>query len=170
MHHRRCDPNKIATDEYYTPTKVWDDIKQYISSDKVIFEAFYGEGHTFNYFKDNGYNVIGKKGLDFFSDEGMSMLKKCDCVISNPPYSKKYKILKTLVENDVPFILTMPLSAINTLAFLNAFDNKMDDVSIIMPRGRIKYIYKGSIANSPSFESCYVSYKMLKEKLIFLCV
>lgn len=170
MHHRRSDPNKTATDEYYTPTKVWDDIKQHISSDKVIFEPFFGQGHTFNYFKENGYNIIGKKDLDFFSVDGTSMLKKCDCVISNPPYSKKYKIIKKLVENDVPFILTMPLSAINTIVFLNAFNNNMDNVSIIIPKGRMKYIHNGSIANSPSFESCYVCYKMIKQKLIFLCV
>lgn len=170
MHHKKNTPSKKVTDEYYTPAKVWDDIKPYFPKKHiVIYEPFYGQGHTYNYFKRNKYNIIGKKGLDFFTIEGKYLLSKCDCVISNPPFSTKYDIIKLLVSYKKPFILTLPLSCINTIIFLKSFNNDMSEVSLIIPKGRMKYIYDGTTANSPSFESCYVCYKMPQiPKLIFL--
>ena len=155
-------------DEYYTQNSCWDKITPYINKSQVIFEGFYGGGHTYNYFTKNGYKVIGQKGLDFFSDEADKLLKQSDCVITNPPFSLKYKIMDKLVEHNKPFILVLPLACINTISFRNCFNNKMNDVSVIIPRGRLKFIQNKEIKKSPSFESCYVCYKMLNKKLIFL--
>ena len=155
-------------DEYYTPASAWDKLTSYIDKSKVIFEGFYGGGHTYEYFTNNGYKVIGKKGLDFFSDEADVLLNKCDCVITNPPFSLKYKIMKKIVQHNKPFILILPLACVNTISFRNCFNNEMKDVSIIIPRGRMRFIQNKEIKKSPSFESCYVCYKMIDEKLIFL--
>ena len=67
-----------------------------------------------------------------------------------------------------PFILLFPLGSINTTAFLSAFGNEIENVSIIIPNGRIKYIVNGSVQKSPSFESCYLCYRMRIDKLVFL--
>ena len=155
-------------DEYYTQTCVWDKISSYIDKSKIIFEGFYGVGHTYNYFKDHGYKVIGEKDLDFFSEKANKYLKKCDCVISNPPFSLKYKSMEKLYKYKKPFILILPLACINTLSFRKCFNNNMDDISIIIPKGRLKFIQNKEIKKSPSFESCYVCYKMIDKKLIFL--
>ena len=155
-------------DEYYTQTGAWDKLIPYIDKSKVIFEGFYGGGHTYEYFTKNGYKVIGKKGLDFFSDEADKLLEKCDNVITNPPFSLKYKIITKLVKHNKPFILILPLACINTISFRKCFNNKMEDVSIIIPRGRMRFIQNKEIKKSPSFESCYVCYKTMGKKLIFL--
>ena len=155
-------------DEYYTQSCTWDKLIPYIDKSKIIFEGFYGSGHTYNYFTKNGYTVLGKKGLDFFSDDADALLKKCDCVISNPPFSLKYKIMTKLVKHHKPFILILPLACINTISFRNCFNNQMKDISIIIPRGRMKFIQNKVIKKSPSFESCYVCYKIMDNKLIFL--
>ena len=156
-------------DECYTPDVVWDNISCYLpSQDSIVYEPFYGQGHTFRYLQNKYSTVLGKEDLDFFSNESSELLNRCDYVISNPPFSLKFKIVKRLVEYNKPFILLFPLGSINTSAFLSAFDNEIENVSIIIPNGRIKYIVNGSVQNSPSFESCYLCYKMRIDKLIFL--
>ena len=159
---------KRNNNEYYTQPRIWDKISNFLDKDKVIFEAFYGDGHTYKYLSDNGYKVVGKKGMDFFSRKGIEYLQQCDCVVSNPPFSKKYQIIKTVVEHRKPFILILPLSCVNTLSFRNCFQNKMNDVSILIPHGRMKFIKDGTVKKSPSFETCFICYKIMDEKLVFL--
>ena len=84
MHQSRA-KMKRNNDEYYTQPQIWDKIIHLLDKDKVIFEAFYGDGHTYKYFDTNGYKIIGEKDLDFFSDKGIEYLQRCDYVVSNPP-------------------------------------------------------------------------------------
>lgn len=156
-------------DECYTPDKVWDDISYYLPHNGIVFEPFYGEGHTFRYLQKLYSKVLGKRDLDFFSEESDRYLKQCDIVISNPPFSIKFKILQKLIEFNKPFILLFPLGSINTTKFVNIIKNKTKDTSIIVPNGRIKFIIDGSLAKSPSFETIYLLYKIETEQnLIFL--
>ena len=157
-------------DECYTPDVVWDNISDYLPhKNSIVYEPFYGQGHTFRYLQNKYSTVLGKEDLDFFSDEGQTLLKQCDLVISNPPFSIKFKILQQLIKFKKPFILLFPLGSINTTKFINLFKNKTKEISIIIPNGRIKYIVNGSIAKSPSFETCYLLYKIkTKQNLIFL--
>ena len=44
-----------SSDEYYTPAESWEMTKQYLPNEPVvIYEPFYGKGHTYKYFKDEG--------------------------------------------------------------------------------------------------------------------
>ena len=40
------DYNPSKFDDFMTPYHVWDDIKNYIPKDKVIWEPFYGDGQS----------------------------------------------------------------------------------------------------------------------------
>ena len=158
-------------DECYTPDCFWNNIWKYMPTGGKVFEPFYGAGHTFRWLENSKLfeQVLGQQGLDFFSPQGQQYLKQCDYVISNPPFSIKFKILKQLVNNDIPFILLFPMGSINTQKFVKIFDKKINDISIIIPNGRIKYIVDGSLAKSPSFESVYLCYKIkIKSNLVFL--
>lgn len=160
---------KKTNDEWYTNPSSWDIIMKYIDKNKIIFEPFFGEGHTFNYFKDKGYKIVGHKSVDFFDNKCIQYLKLSDIVITNPPFSCKYKIIKRLVKYNKPFILVLPLHSINTLSFRDAFDDKMSDVSVMIPKGRLQYIQNGKLKKTPSFESCFVCWKIDTPKhLIFL--
>ena len=87
---------------------VWEVIKDYISKDKVIWEAFYGNGDSGKHLEDLGFTVI-HENVDFLnSDLG-------DIIVSNPPFSKTKEIFSRLEEIDKPFILIMPAYKIHTL-------------------------------------------------------
>ena len=100
-------------DDYMTPKYAWENIKHLIPADKIIWEAFYGDGKSGQYLTEIGFNVIHEKTIDFFNEEPDNW----DIIISNPPFSKSKEVMKRLKELDKPFIVIMPLTKINTSYF-----------------------------------------------------
>ena len=122
----------IKHDDYMTPKHAWEAIAQFIPKDKVIWEAFYGDGESGKHLKELDYNVIHEP-IDFFENN------KGDVVVSNPPFSKSKEILTRLVQLNKPFILILPTSKINTQYIRNLFKNQNDKLQIIIPRKRIHF-------------------------------
>lgn len=120
-------------DDYMTPKYAWENIKNYIPKNKVIWEAFYGDGSSGTYLKDMGYNVI-HEDIDFFEHD------KGEIAISNPPFTKIPEVLQRLKELNKPFILIMPSSKINTQYFRRLWENTDDPIQIIIPRKRIQFL------------------------------
>jgi hypothetical protein len=156
----------IKHDDYMTPKHAWEDIKQYIPKDKVIWEAFYGNGNSGKYLTELGFNVIHEE-VDFY-DNNLG-----DIIVSNPPFSDCKKIMKRLAELDKPFIIIMPQSKINTSYFRENFMNK--GLQIIIPRKRIHFIklINGEVPNKQknacNFDCFYYCYKInLPQDIIWL--
>lgn len=154
----------IQHDDYMTPKHAWEDIKQYIPN-KVIWEAFYGNGASGNYLRELGFNVIHQE-VDFFEND------LGEIIVSNPPFSQIKEIMKRLLVIDKPFILILPSSKINTYYF-RAWKDK--GIQIIIPRKRIhfdKYIDGTQVKNQKSacnFDCFYYCYKMnLQRDIIWL--
>jgi len=149
----------INHDDYMTPDSAWDNIKEYIPKDKVIWEAFYGNGNSGNHLKEMGFKVIHEP-IDFFEND------KGEIVVSNPPFSKVPNIVKRLVELDKPFILIMPSSKINTQYFRKLFCNTANPIQIIIPRSRIHFEKKingetpENWKNSCNFDCFYYCWKI----------
>ena len=150
----------IKHDDYMTPKYAWENISHLIPKDKVIWEAFYGNGKSGDYLKELGFNVI--HGLYDFFDNDLG-----DIIISNPPFSKSKEIIKRLKELDKPFIIILPISKINTSYVRENYKNNR--LQIIIPRKRIhfeKHI-DGKIPNnwknSCNFDCFYYCYKMYFE-------
>jgi hypothetical protein len=122
----------LKHDDYMTPKTAWAWIEEFIPKDKLIWEAFYGDGKSGNYLKELGYNVFHEQ-IDFFEND------KGDMVVSNPPFSKIPDVLKRLKELNKPFILIMPSSKINTQYFRKLFSNTDDPIQIIIPLKRIHF-------------------------------
>ena len=119
-------------DDYMTPFSAWDNIKHLIPKDKIIWEAFYGDGVSGDILTKLGFDVIHEE-IDFFENN-------CgDIVVSNPPFSRVPDILNRLVEIDKPFILIMPSSKINTQYFRKLFSQNKDKIQIIIPLKRIHF-------------------------------
>ena len=55
------------TDEYMTPPSAWEAIQKYIPKNKVIWEAFYGDGKSGDTLRTLGFKVIHDK-VDFFEN------------------------------------------------------------------------------------------------------
>ena len=76
-------------DDYMTPKYAWENIQQFIPKNKIIWEAFYGDGTSGEYLKELGFDVI-HDSIDFFEND------LGEIVISNPPFSKCKDIIPRL--------------------------------------------------------------------------
>ena len=155
----------IKHDDYMTPKYAWDNIKQYIPQDKVIWESFYGDGESGTHLQQLGFNVIHEP-VDFFDND------LGDIIVSNPPFSKSKEIMKRLLVLDKPFIIIFPCSKLCTRYF-REWKNK--NIQIIIPKSRIHFEKKidGEIPNdwrnACYFDSFYYCYKMnLTNDIIWL--
>jgi hypothetical protein len=150
----------LKHDDYMTPKYAWENIQQYIPKDKVIWEAFMGDGKSGEYLKELGFDVIHNDSDFFENNEG-------DIIVSNPPFSNKNKTMNRLKELDKPFIILLPQPAINTTAIRELFKN---DLQIIIPRKRIQFVKNGNeLNNKCNFDCFYYCYKInLKRDIIWL--
>jgi len=122
----------LKHDDYMTPKYAWENIQEYIPKNKVIWEAFYGDGASGKYLKELGYKVIHEP-IDFFESN------KGDIIVSNPPFSKSKEVLTRLKELGKPFVVIFPSSKINTQYVRNLFKDTPDKLQIIIPRKRIHF-------------------------------
>jgi hypothetical protein len=151
-----------------TPFSAWEDIKQYIPTDKVIWEAFYGNGESGTHLQNLGFNVIHEE-IDFFEND------LGEIVVSNPPFTKIPKILARLKELNKPFIMIMPSSKINTQYFRKLFCDTEEPIQLIIPKKRIHFekLVDGKKPegwkNACNFDCFYYCWKMgLNKDIIWL--
>lgn len=157
--------NKAFTkhDDYMTPFSAWDDIKEYIPKDKIIWEAFYGNGMSGTHLQKLGCNVI-HENIDFFENN------MGDIVVSNPPFTKIPEILLRLKQLNKPFILIMPVTKMNTQYFRKLFSKETEQIQIIVPKKRIqfeKYLNGEKVKeqkNKCNFDCFYFCWKMKLER------
>ena len=120
-------------DDYMTPKSAWENIKQYIPNDKIIWESFYGNGDSGKFLTELGFNTI-HEDIDFFKENRGGL------VCSNPPFTLCKEVLTRLVELDKPFILIMPCSKLITQYFRKLFSKSESPIQIIVPRKRIHFV------------------------------
>ena len=149
----------LKHDDYMTPQYAWENIQHLIPKDKLIWEAFYGDGKSGTYLQDLGFNVIHEP-VDFFENN------LGDVVVSNPPFSKSKEVLTRLKQLEKPFILILPSSKINTQYVRENYKG----LQIIIPRKRIQFIKNGNeLQNKCNFDCFYYCYKMdLPKDIIWL--
>jgi hypothetical protein len=153
-------------DDYMTPKCAWENIKDYIPKDKLIWEAFYGNGDSGKYLTELGFTNI-HKDLDFFeNDIG-------EIVVSNPPFTLCEEVLARLKELNKPFILLMPSSKIFTQYFRELFNDEI--IQIIIPRRRIQFVktengvIPENYKSKCNFDCYYYCWKIgLPKDIIFL--
>jgi hypothetical protein len=158
----------LKYDDYMTPKIAFEYIKDYIPKDKLIWEAFYGDGMSGEYLKELGFNVIHKP-IDFFENN------LGDIIVSNPPFSKAKSIIERLKILNKPFILILPVSKISTSYFKNLYGNDRD-LKLLIPPKRLHFTKKinGEIpknwGNRCNFECFYYCYKIdtIKETITWL--
>ncbi len=153
----------INHDDYMTPKSAWEKIQHIIPKDKILWEAFYGDGKSGDYLIELGYNVI-HENIDFFDD---NTRPEYDILVSNPPYGKSKEIMNKLYEMDKPFILIMPTAKLTT-SYIRSWQQR--GIQIILPRKRIQFIKNGNeIQNKCNFDCFYYCYKInLPRDIIWL--
>ena len=150
-----------SDDDYFTPLSAWNDIKAYIPTDKLIWEAFFGDGTSAQHLRDIGFDVVSED-CDFFkSNHG-------DIIVTNPPYSCKAKVFKYLQQLDKPFILLVPVSTITKQYYQSHFAEKC---GIIIPPRRIQFVKTGIQTNRCWFDTVFICYKIegvLPREIVYL--
>ena len=139
-------------DDWATPLYAWEQIEQYIPTDKDIWCPFYYNGnHTLKLIRSIIHN-----DEDFFEND------RGDIVVDNPPFSIKKQVIKRLIELDKPFILILPVSTICYKYF-----PRDKGIQIIIPPKRINFKVDGK--SSATFDTIYVCYKIgLEKDILFL--
>lgn len=157
----------LKHDDYMTPKSAWDNIKQFIPKEKVIWEAFYGDGKSAEYLRELGFSNVIHEPINFFDND------LGDIIVSNPPFSLAKEIMPKLSELDKPFILIMPSSKIFTSYMRDNFMDKK--IQIIIPRRRIHFekLVDGKVPENYksgcNFDCFYYCYKMnLKNDITWL--
>jgi hypothetical protein len=158
----------LKHDDYMTPKYAWENIKKYIPGNKIIWEAFYGDGKSGSYLEEIGFKVIHQK-VDFFEND------LGDIIVTNPPFSKSKEVLTRLKQLNKPFILILPSSKINTQYVRNLFKDVEDKLQIIIPKSRIHFDKKidgktpDKWKNACNFDCFYYCWKInLERDIIWL--
>ena len=156
----------IKHDDYMTPKYAWENIKQFIPKDKIIWEPFYGDGKSGDFLTELGFNVIHNENDFFENNEG-------EIIITNPPFSQSNVVLTRLKELNKPFILILPSGKINTQYVRNLYKN--EGLQIIIPRKRIQFtkLVDGEVPDKwksdCNFDCFYYCWKMnLPKDIIWL--
>lgn len=154
-------------DRMYTPFYAVEPIIKYLPKDKIIWCPFDEEEWSAYSItlKEHGYKVISSslnKGQDFFTYQP----EHWDVICSNPPFSKKDKILERLYSLGKPFAVLLPMNSLQGKSRYKYFKNGIQLLSFDQ---RIGFHNDGSmdrpIEGSP-FASAYFCRGVLPEGLI----
>lgn len=156
-------------DEYYTPKYAVYPIIKYIPAKSVVWCPFDTEKSNFvSELEANGRRVINthiENGTDFFSAD----VPDCDCIVSNPPYSRKGEVIKRLFDIGKPF--AMLVGVVGLFESKKRFEMfKSNEFEIMYLNKRISYLasYEDEVAKvNPPFSSVYICHKMLPKQIVF---
>ena len=159
-----------ATDEWFTPREAVELIVPYLLANgfKKILCPFDKESSFFvKVLREYGFDVTYshiETGTDFFDIENLA---DYDAVVSNPPFSKRQKILERLFDAGVPFAMILNFNGLfDSKARWELFRNNRFE--IIVPLGRIHFFNENCSGNSPNFQSVYVCSKVCENQIEFV--
>lgn len=141
-------------DCYTTPKFAYKSIKPYVPKNISICDPFFNDGKCGEYMKEVfDTNTIIHTDADAFDN-----IPDSDIIITNPPFSIKYKVLEYLVSLDRPFMCILPITSITTKLFRTV--KNYDKFQFIFPSGRINYEKPDKTMKGSWFFSVWVCYKM----------
>jgi hypothetical protein len=128
----------VEDDEWATAPRTWAALAPYLSyyHDKKIWAPFYYDGAAGKRLEAAGFKRVVHKREDFFKRiNDRVFVKSVAAVVDNPPYTgkgMKEKVLRALVDADVPFCLLLPLGVLHTATVREILN--VDEVQALIPR------------------------------------
>ena len=157
------------TDEWYTPREPVEMISPYLlrgGYKRILCPFDKAESNFVKVLTERGFDVTFshiETGTDFFE---INNLNEFDAVVSNPPFSKRQKILERLFESGVPFAMIMNFNGLfDSKSRWRLFKN--NDFELLIPLGRIHFFNDECRENSPNFQSIYVCKGMCERQIEF---
>jgi len=153
-------------DEYFTPSILVQPILKYVPSGSVVWCPFDTEDSEFVIaLRQAGFDVIWSHiwtGQDFFKWEPD---KPYDCVVSNPPFTRKLEVFTRLYEIGKPFAMVMGLPILNYQE-VGEFFWKMSQqgrtLQLLIVDKKVSFD-----GNTASFNNSYFCWQMLPRDIVF---
>ena len=149
-------------DELYTPKEAILPILKYLDKSKIYWECTdFGNSNIRKVLVENGFKVIAtrKEEFDFLKDDP---LFNFDVIITNPPYSIKDKFLKRCYEIGKPFMLLLPLTALEGKERNKLY--KENGIELIILNKRINFMKE---KKNVWFNTSWFCYNICKSQLNF---
>ena len=142
-----------SPDDYQTPPQALRPLLPFLKKDWTIWEPAAGSGYLADKLEQLGFGVIATDKFydkedvawDFLTDKPPYW----DCIITNPPFSKKQQFLQRCYELGTPFALLLPLTTFETAKRQNLF--KEHGLEVIFFDKRVNFETPNKIANSSSW-------------------
>jgi len=155
--------DRPPTDFFPTPPNVTTALINFLNlpNENVVWECACGEGHMSEVIKSLGYEVVstelndtgyGENGVDFLNCE----LRKCDWIITNPPFNVSSDFIKRSIEHKKPFALLLKSQywhALNKTKLFNEFKPKY----VLPLNWRPDFLF-GKKGGKPTMECLWVVY------------
>ena len=148
--------------EIYTPVEAITPILKYLDKTKIYWECTdFGNSNISKVLVENGFKVIStkKEEFDFLKDDP---LFKFDVIITNPPYSIKDKFIKRCYELNTPFMLLLPITALEGKERNKLY--KKNGLELIVLNKRINFMQE---KKNIWFNTSWFCHNICREKLNF---
>jgi len=138
------------SDEFHTPKYAIKPLLPFLKKNWIIWECAWGKGSLAEHLEKEGFKVIGDSDVDFIK---VSYMDHSDCLVTNPPYSKKDEFLKKAFELGKPFAFLMPLTALEGIKRGELF--RRYGIQLIIPNRRINFITPSGKGSGAWFQTAW---------------
>jgi hypothetical protein len=124
-------------DDFQTPAEGAAPLLDYLPTKWAVWECAEGQGNLSATLRTRGHRVTGsdvRSGQDFLTWKPDS---SWDCVVTNPPYSKKDEFLARCYALGKPFALLMPVAAVGEQGRMNLY--REHGIQLLLPDKRINF-------------------------------
>lgn len=152
-------------DMWYTPASAVDHILPFLAPFPRIWECCCGEGHITRSLEANGHSVIAtdiNMGAQFDAYSYTPPPDSFDCVVTNPPFSRKTAFLGRLFGLGKPFAVLLPTNVLESAPIRNLLKAHAGDWGMLLPPKTINYIH-ATEPDRPSrsfFHSSWLCYRV----------
>lgn len=159
-----------GSDYYQTPPQATALLTPYLKKDWVVWEPAAGRRAIANVLEPAVKRVICTDildGFDFLTDKPDF---EFDCIVTNPPFSKKDQFLARCYQYGKPFALLMPITALASQGRTDLYARY--GIQLLIPDRRVNYLpfeYDGGEIKAHSwFGTAWFTWRLLPEALVFV--
>ena len=150
--------NNEQSDECYTPIEAIAPLMIHLAKDMNYYDCTSGISSSIvDALNNSGFTCKCSEGRDFLTDT----FDDYDCIITNPPYSKKDAFIQKCYETGKPFALLLPISALQGIKRGKMFEE--NGIELLVLNKRIDFTGKGS----PHFGVAWFCRFILDRQIVF---
>jgi hypothetical protein len=165
---RKSNYTPDSRDNCQTPGYALDPLLPFLDTGWSIWEPACGEGRLVRAFIDSGFfDVLAtdiSSGQDFFSAAPQDW--EWDCIVTNPPFSLKYRWLERCYELGKPFALLLPVETLGAKTAQKLMQQHGFEIMLLDQRVDFRMPNKGWGGTSP-FPVFWLTWQLLPQTVVF---